>query len=117
MLETLNSGLKLPFVTTPNQYSEDNNSSVLNNLNIVQDIVDKWEKQGIVRRVSEPPTCVNPLSLVENVNSDTGEIKYRLVIDQSRYVNKLVDCPKTKLQDLSYSEPWLSHNTYQTSFD
>ena len=117
VLRVLSEGLLLPFKMVPKNYREKNNMSALNNMSVVRDIVFDWEKVGIVERLNYVPTCVNPLTLVSKTDVETGLVKNRLVIDQSRYVNKLIDAKHTKLNDLRHSEPWLRVDMYQTSFD
>jgi len=119
VLNILENGLKLPFKDTAviHNYEEDNNRSAQSKLDIVQDTIDKWERQGKVIKVTEKPLIVNPLSLVEKVDYITKESKFRVVIDMSRYINPLIAVEPVKLDDLSYSEPFLNNSDFMMSFD
>lgn len=72
-----------------------NNATVTSNLTVAEDQVKLLLQQGVLRRVSTKPHCVNPLGLVtKTVN---GITKHRLIFDGSRLVNDFVDPPVVKL--------------------
>ena len=54
--------------------------------------------------MKDKPKWVNPLTMVIQSNPVTGKVKYRLVIDMSRHINKYKIVPHSKLQDLNTSE-------------
>lgn len=68
-------------------------------------------------RVEEVPLCVNPLTVVEKVNTETLQNKNRLVTDQCRYVNLFAELKTVKLDTLDFSEPFLQQNDYMMCFD
>ena len=86
-------------------------------MDIVQYTIDKWEYQGKVIKVTEKPLFVNPVSLVEKVNYITKESKFWVVIEMSCYIIPLIAVEPVKLDDLSYSKPFLNNLDFMMSFD
>ena len=117
VLDTLKEGLKLDFVDQPGPYYEANNRSCLDNLEIAQQKVASWVAAGFVKEVSSRPYCCSPLTVSEKTDYLTGTKKKRPCLDLSRHVNKHLEVPKIKLDDLSVSEKLISENDYQASFD
>ena len=98
VLSILKDGYSIPFVTTPLQYEEPNNASVLRNVTIVQDLLNDMVLKGIVSLVESKPLCVSPLGLVTKMGPEGP--KYRLIFDASRCVNLHVNPPRVKLSFL-----------------
>jgi hypothetical protein len=77
-------------------------------MDFVRSEVKRLVQGGQVIEVDKAPMCTNPLSVAFKVNGD-GSIKRRLVIDLSRWINKLLIPDKYKMsrfQDaLSQSSP------------
>ena len=113
---TLKHGFNLRFTDKLDLYEEQNNSSVVDNLGIVEDIITNWVEKGFVSVLDYKPKCVNPLTLVSQ-EKPNGKVKHRLVIDQSRYVNHVAYCPKTKLEDLKFREQFITKNCLATTLD
>ena len=76
-----------------------------------------WQELGTVKEVFHPPLVINPLSVVEKYDPATDTIKLRPVIDMSRYINPLLQDFHVKLDDLTFSEPFLELNMWMCSFD
>ena len=88
LLDTLKNGLSIPFSSPPSQYSERNNKSALDSMHLLRPIIKQWEDEGKVLKVKDCPWCINPLSVISQKSSETGQVKVRPVIDLSRHVNK-----------------------------
>jgi hypothetical protein len=86
VLDTLEWGYRLPFVSEPGTYEERNNATAREKPGEVRRIVAEMIALGVAKVVKHKPTCVSPLGLVERNG------KFRLVWDASRYylVRKLI---------------------------
>ncbi len=108
-------GYSLPFAVAPGSYEERNNATVRRSPSVVAGLVAELQAQGVIQYVSHKPTCVNPLGLVTKVVS--GEVKHRLVLDVSRWVNTFIDPAKVKLAHLEKALEITQQNDFQTVFD
>ena len=117
VLSIMREGLKLEFIEHPSEYYEQNNKSCLENLSVAQSKVEKWVKQGICYKVNQRPYCCSPLSISSKTNYLTGEVKLRPCLDLSRHVNKLINIPTVKLEDLEVAEKLLEPGSWQCSWD
>lgn len=117
VLNILETGLKLNFVSMPPSYEQRNNKSASSNMTKVLEKVKEWETAGSITRVSEKPYCINPLSFVSKVDSLTGQCKERVVIDQSRGPNLHITDEKCKLEGLEQCETLLEQGDYQCILD
>lgn len=118
VLDTLTQGLRLPFKgNAPTSYYEPNNASALKHMDYIREKVYEWEKLGRIKKLSNKPNIVNPLTVVEKWDSATERIKLRLVIDHSRCINTLLPDVPTKMDDLSVFEPLIQKDMYLASFD
>ena len=116
-LDVLNNGLDIDLKRPAGKYEEKNNRSAERNMEVLKEKVDTWEKEGKLHKLEQKPKIVSPLSVVEKLDWETGEMKYRPVIDHSRYVNRLIEDRPCKLNDLTYFDPLLTPGMYLTSFD
>ena len=116
-IDILQWGLIMPFHSIPPEYSDKNNKSALDHMDKLKVIISEWEREEKCKKVCEKPRCVNPLTVVVQSNPVTGEIKFRPVIDMSRHVNRYMVVPHTRLQDLGFSEVWVTPNIFQTALD
>lgn len=116
VMNILENGLKLNFNSEPPKYHEKNNKSARDNMASVRAKVKEWEENGSVKKVSEIPHCVNPLSFVSKVDN-TGKVKERVVLDQSRGPNLHIIDEKCKLDDLSQCEKLLEFGDYMCILD
>ena len=117
-LNMLKEGIKIEAKISPGErYEEDNNRSCKENIEEVRRQLKKWLQEGKVIELEHKPRIVNPLSVVVKKDGKTDKIKYRVVIDQSRFVNKRIEKSKTKLEGLQVIEKSLETNDFMTSFD
>ena len=98
-------------------YEEKNNRSFYKYEEFFVPQLEEWLKEGKVEELDFKPDIINPLSIVEKIDGRTGKWKYRVVIDQSRFVNKVIECGKTKLDNLAMIEKAIEKDMYMTSFD
>ena len=104
VLQIMENGLKLPFISEPQSYYEDNNKSCKDNIVVAQKKVQQWVDIGAVSEVRDRPHVCSPLSVASRTDYLTGETKMRPCLDLSRHINPLLETQKIKLEDLSVSE-------------
>ena len=114
----ISEGYRLPFTggITPDEYEEPNNKSALQEMDYVREAVRDMVKKRSVTKLNKKPHCVNPLtvSLREIV---PGNIKKRLCLDLSRWVNKFIKKESTKLTGLEKSCEMLLPGDKQATYD
>jgi hypothetical protein len=119
-MKILQEGYRIPVKMTPiersTRYRERNNQSARNKMDFVRKEIARRVEGGQVIKVESPPTCVNPMSVVFEVNGD-GSIKKRLVIDLSRWVNKFVVPDKYRMAGFQDALSQTSPGDYQSTFD
>ena len=59
-----------------------------------------WEKNNYVRRESDKPRCINPLSVACKFDVEKQITKKRVCMDLSRNVNNFISDTPVKLSDL-----------------
>ena len=91
-LDTILQGYRIPFASYPAPCFLSNNLSALSHLDFVVRAISELLGNGCITEHSEPPFCVNPLTVAEGK-------KLRLVIDL-RYVNCHLVRFKFKYEDL-----------------
>ncbi len=69
-------------------------------MDVVKDKVAEWQRQGAVMRLASPAWCTNPLSVAEKMDTQSGTIKKRVVLDLSRHVNRYVRKWNVQMEDL-----------------
>ena len=116
-LKVLTYGLDIEVRGRVGQYEDDNNRSARRNMEILRSKVEEWEKAGKLHEVRDKPMIVSPMSVVEKVDWNTGDMKYRPVIDHSRHVNLFIEDKPCKLNDLNYFDPIIEKDMYMTSYD
>ena len=110
ILDVINNGYCIPFVTTPVSSYLNNNRSALNNKEFVgKAILDLLSTGSVVER-SFVPYVVNPLTVAKNKD------KNRLVIDL-RYVNPHVWYDKLKFEEWKVALEYINPGDYTASFD
>ena len=67
-ISILEHGLKLDFKEVPQAYFEENNRSCIENLQVAQSKVKKWEELGVVYKVKSRPHCTSPLTVSSKVD-------------------------------------------------
>ena len=98
-------------------YEESNNNSARRGIGELRNQLKGWLAEGKVEELKRKPRIINPLSMVEQYDMRQKKTKHRVVIDQSRFVNKRIETGHTKLEDLSVIEPAVEKEMYMTSFD
>jgi len=115
VLDLIKFGYKVPFRTEPEVSELRNNASVTSNLQIAEEQVKMLLQQGVLKKCSVKPHCINPLGLVSKVTN--GVTKHRLIFDGSRLVNQHVDPPMVKLAYLQKACLKLQKNHLLGIFD
>ena len=118
VVQWMEQGLQIDIdMPTGTKYEESNNVSFKKNEKHIWPQLGKWIKEGKVEELDRKPDIINPLSIVSKQDGVTKEWKYRVVIDQSRLVNKRIEDKKTKLDHLTIIEKSIEQNMYMTSWD
>ena len=103
-------GYRLVFDKEPPMSFTPNNKSALMKKDFMYDELLRLETLGCIRRVSEQPHIVLPLSVVFSK-------KWRLVVDASRALNPYCTKRKVRLEDLSHIPFVLRKNDYMVCND
>lgn len=115
VLDLIKNGYSVPFHTEPEMSEFPNNSTVTKNPAVAEEQVKLLLQQGVLKRCSVKPHCINPLGLVSK--SLNGVVKHRLIFDGSRVVNDHVNPPVVKLAYLQKACLKLSKNQLLGVFD
>ncbi len=83
----------------------------------VREKVAEWQKQGAVIRLASPAWCTSPLSVVEKLDTQSGTVKKRVVLDLSRHVNKPVKKWNVQMEDLRATEGMREEGDWMAVFD
>ena len=83
VIDVLENGYEIPFLSVPPRCQLKNNASALNNSEFVINTINDLIKMNCITEYVDVPFCCNPLTVVEGK-------KKRLVIDLSRSVNPYV---------------------------
>ncbi len=95
IIDCIDQGYKIPFITTPDSRVFKNNKSALNNSDFVAEAIQDLLDKDLITELNVIPDIVNPLSV-----STQSSGKKRLILDL-RYVNHHVWKQKTKFEDWS----------------
>jgi hypothetical protein len=111
ILGIIDKGYELPFLQLPKPDVIKNNKSALDNTEFVTAEIEKLVDTGILIKMSNTPTIINPLTVAENAAG-----KQRLVLDL-RVVNPLLHVDKFKFEDVKVASNYFSRGCYMCSFD
>ena len=117
VLSTLTDFHKIPFKSLPPKYYEKNNKSATDNKDILWEKMLSWEEGNYVKRVTEPPTCISPMSVVTQPDFRRNKVKKRPCLDLSRHVNLHISDTPMSISHLSAVEDMLVEGDYQTLYD
>ena len=117
VLSIIRHGYKIPFRdgVVPGQYREPNNRSALDNMPYLQDHVESLILDRIVLECFSPPLCISPLTVSSRYV--LRELKLRMCIDLSRYINLLLKKEAVTLPGLEKALKSLLPNDFQATFD
>ncbi len=111
IITTINSGYKIPFISTPGPAKFKNNKSAINNSEFVQDAINDLVSKELIVECDQIPDIVNPLSV-----SVQSSGKKRLILDL-RYINHHVWKQKTKFEDFNVALQYFNQGDFMFSFD
>ena len=109
VLNIIEFGYAIPFVSLPDSCYLKNNASSLKQENFVQGEIEDLLLHGYIEELATVPFCCNPLTVV------TGH-KMRLVLDL-RHVNKHVQYLPVKYDDWAMLSQVITQHAYFISFD
>ena len=110
VLDVIENGYRLPFLTTPEGCFLKNNKSSLDNPEFVQEAIQDLLNSGSVVKTTEKPLVINPLTVAKSKN------KLRLVLDL-RHVNLHLWKENIKFEDWKTALDYYSKNCYLYDFD
>ena len=111
VLNVIERGYLLPFVSFPEPTVFKNNRSSLSHADFVEDAIRDLVESGRVLHTEVPPRVVNPLSVSVQANG-----KKRLILDL-RYVNKFLHKMHVKYEDWKTAMSYFARGAYMFSFD
>jgi hypothetical protein len=111
VMEVVQNGYKLPFMSLPEKAMLGNNKSARDNAGFVQSEIDKLLLKGCISEVKTPPHVINPLTVASN-KAD----KLRLVLD-CRHVNPHLFKYKSCFEDQSVARHIFNRGDFVFSFD
>ncbi len=111
VLDIINKGFKLPFISTPGAKAHKNNKSAIEHSDFVSESVADLLNKGLIQQCCNIPTIVNPLSA-----SVHNSGKKRLILDL-RYINKFLWKDKIKFDDWKIASLYLEKGDFMFTFD
>ena len=109
VLQIIEHGYRLPFISEPPPFYAQNNMSSQRNTEFVERTINLYAKKGYVREISTIPYCCNPLTVAEGK-------KLRLVLDL-RHVNQFLHLDKFRYEDLRVVADLIEQGDYFTKYD
>ena len=110
IIDTIERGYKIPFISTAVPAKFKNNRSAFNNSAFVTEAINDLLAKDLISEISDPD-IVNPLTV-----SIQSSGKKRLILDL-RYVNHNVWKQKTKFEDWSVAIQYFNQSAFMFSFD
>ncbi len=86
-------------------------------MQVVRSKVEEWVRQGYVTELAEPAWCTNPLSVVSKMDNESGQIKYRVVLDLSRHVKRCIEKQHLNMDDLRATAALRQVDEFMCVFD
>ena len=111
ILNVIERGYMLPFLSLPEPAVFKNNRSSLAHAEFVEDAIRELVESGRVLEVVVPPLVVNPLSVSVQANG-----KKRLILDL-RYINKCLRKMRVKYEDWKIALSYFMTEAFMFSFD
>ena len=111
ILNVIDRGYLLPFISFPEPAVFKNNRSSLSHADFVEGAIRDLVETGRVLHTKVPPRVVNPLSVSVQPNG-----KKRLILDL-RYVNKFLRKMHVKYEDWKTAMSYFARGAYMFSFD
>ena len=111
ILNVIERGYFLPFVSFPEPAAVKNNRSSLSHAQFVEEAIRDLVESGRVVQTKVPPRVLNPLSVSVQANG-----KKRLILDL-RYVNKFLHKMHVKYKDWKTAISYFARGAYMFSFD
>ena len=111
VLETINEGVKLPFIKTPLKAEFKINASALDNKEFVDSALKELIMSKCVIEVEPKPHVISPLSVSRNSSG-----KKRFILDL-RYVNIHLWKQSVKFEDLKVFQNYVSEDAFLYKFD
>lgn len=106
ILNVIERGYSLPFLSFPEPADFKNNRSSLSHSEFVEDAIQELVESGRVVETNVPPRVVNPLSVSVQANG-----KKRLILDL-RYVNKFLRKMHVKYEDWKTAMSYFARGAY-----
>ena len=111
ILDIINNGYKLPFITTPCTIELNNNRTAFNESKFVTNEITTLLSKGYIKKVSNRPHVINPLSVAFN-----SQGKRRLILDL-RHVNKHLFKFCVKYEAFDVLKNYITKGGFMVKFD
>ncbi|XP_053401634.1 uncharacterized protein LOC128546105 [Mercenaria mercenaria] len=111
ILNVVEKGYKLPFMSVPDSVVLKNNKTARENSCFVEQEIENLLLKGIVSEIDSIPYVVNPLTVAYNRNG-----KPRLVLD-CRHINPFLHQFNVKFEDIKVAETLFDKNSFLFTFD
>jgi hypothetical protein len=111
VLDIVDNGYKLPFLSIPRREELNNNKTARDNVTFVSEEIERLVKAGILIKLQYAPTVINALTVAQNAAG-----KQRLVLDL-RGVNPLLHVPKFKFEDFKVASQYFTKGCFMCTFD
>ena len=111
VLNTIQVGYKIPFMSTPEPAFMKNNRSALLHADFVSEAINDLVRRGLVAKCYTPPAVVNPLSVAIQSSG-----KKRLILDL-RAVNKHLWKETVKYEDIRTALLFVKRGSWMFKFD
>ena len=111
IIDVIENGYKIPFLTLPDRVELDNNKSARDNSEFVSSEITKLLSKGCISKVNTKPFVINPLTVAHNKGS-----KLRLVLD-ARHINPHLFKFRYKYEDAVTARQMFKKSDYIFSYD
>ena len=111
VLDVIENGYKIPFISEPDSKVFKNNRSALDNSDFVLQEISELLKSGCIKQVSYTPRNVNPLSVATQRSG-----KKRLILDL-RFINKHIYKQHVKFEDWRVAQQYIQKDGFMINFD
>ena len=108
----LEEGVTIPFISEPPLCEYENYVLNKEQENFVDSKLSEYIYEGYISEVAEKPRCISPLGCVAKKNKE----KWRIISDM-RMVNKYINVPKCRYEDLSELPNVIRNNDAYASVD
>lgn len=101
----------------PNTIDLKNNRSARNHITFVRNKTLEWCEKGYVQKVVDKPRFVNPLTVAQKVDTESGDLKLRQCVDLCRSLNDHIAKESMSMEDVSTVLPRVTPGAWMSVLD